>query len=555
MSNKFHLQAIISAVDKISPALKGIRQGINATHKTFRDLGGASRGLLGSLGVPASLSFAAVAFGAQRAAQASLDYAGAIQDAAEVTGMQVEQLQSLQTVFSAAGVEADGVNEAMTKLNKGMADGAAGKDKGFAELFQRLGIPLRNARGEITSVEEALPALADAFARNENPALRTRMAMELFGKSGAKMIPILAQGRDGIRKMQEEAARLGTVVTKDSIGALDEMGDEIGLVMKQVRSQTAELFGEMAPFLTPIITDVKEWIAANKDLIRSEVGAWVRDVAESVKAWVAGGGLTRLKEGIGDVVSGIGTFISAIGGVKNLLLGLGALILIGPVASMGQLLMVFGRMATYVAPLLLKAFLMVGKGMLLMGRAMLTTPIGIIAAAIAGAAYLIYANWDKIGPWAAALWEQLGGYFSAGWELLKTVFGWSPLGLIINNWEPIVGWFSSLWDRISGFVDPILQAGKAVSGWVGGDESLPAGQQGMAASRSGVGAGGPLSGLQAGANRTPLASAGAMSPSANLKGEMRVRFENAPPGMRVEQGTTNQRSVAFNPDVGYRLAY
>ena len=531
MANKFHLQAIISAVDKITPTLKGVRRGLNATHKTFKDLGGASRGLLGSLGIPATLGFAAIAFGATRAAKAALDYAGAIQDAAEVTGMQVEQLQSLQTVFAAAGVEADGVNEAMTKLNKGMAEGAAGKDKSFAELFTRLRIPLRNARGEITSVEEALPLLADAFAKNENPALRTRMAMELFGKSGAKMIPILAQGREGIRKMQEEAARLGTVVSKGSIGALDELGDEIGLVYKQIQSQTAELFGEIAPFLMPVIADIKEWIAANKELIRSEVGAWVKEVAQSVKAWVASGGLTRLKNGIAALVTGIGDFVSAVGGVKNLLIGIGALILIGPVASMVQLIMVFGRMATYVAPLLLKVLPMLGGVIKAVGAVFLANPILLVVAAIAAAVYLIYTNWDGIVA-----------YFSGVWSRVKAVFE-------VNFFDGLIQLYLESWQALGNGIIGIIKSIPLVKDL---DIVKNIGQFEFATNRAARLTQGSSGGSTA---NTPLAAAGAMNPSANLKGEMKVRFENAPPGMRVDQGSTNQRSVMFNPDVGYRMAY
>jgi hypothetical protein len=57
MADSFQLKAILSAVDKISPTLAKVRVGINATHKTFRDLGSASRGLLGSVGIAGRAEF------------------------------------------------------------------------------------------------------------------------------------------------------------------------------------------------------------------------------------------------------------------------------------------------------------------------------------------------------------------------------------------------------------------------------------------------------------------------------------------------------------------
>ena len=45
---------------------------------------------------------------------------------------------------------------------------------------------------------------------------------------------------------------------------------------------------------------------------------------------------------------------------------------------------------------------------------------------------------DVVGPYFKKLWETIGPYFEAGWELLKKVFAWSPLGMVINNWGPDV---------------------------------------------------------------------------------------------------------------------
>lgn len=61
--------------------------------------------------------------------------------------------------------------------------------------------------------------------------------------------------------------------------------------------------------------------------------------------------------------------------------------------------------------LLGKAFLFAGKGIIWMGRALLMNPIGLAITAIAGAAYLIYENWDKLKPWFTALWDDIVAKF------------------------------------------------------------------------------------------------------------------------------------------------
>jgi len=556
MADSFMLKAILSAVDKISPTLKTVRGGINATHKSFRDLGSASRGLVGSMGLPTAISFAAIGYGALNAAKSALDYAGALQDTVDKTGMALQPLQELQTVFEAGGVAGEEFNESVIKLNKGLAEAAAGKDDGLASLLTKLRIPLRDATGHIRSVEELLPQLADAFEKNENPALRTRMAMELFGKSGAKMIAILMKGGNSLEEARRQAQRLGATLSDEATGRLDDLGDSFGFLGKQVRVQIAEAFGFAAPAVQAATEALSQWIGANKDMLQLKVGNFIKTVATSVQGWVESGGLERLSAAFMRVVEGIGEFVDAMGGMRNVLIGIGALILAGPVSSAVQLVMVFARMATYIVPLLLSVLPMVATAFLAVGRAMLANPILAVIAAIATAAFLIYDNWGAVSAWFIGLWDGVKATFAAFIGFVTNAFmSFHPLGIIIRNWEPIVAWFSSLWDRVKGFIEPIMSGARAIGGAIGsvfsGGASAPVAQGASALARQ------PTSPTQAGPTGSPLVARGALAgpqQPARLNGELNIRFEGAPEGMRVDPGRTNQPGVAVNPHVGYRSA-
>ncbi|EFM4130810.1 phage tail tape measure protein [Escherichia coli] len=95
----------------------------------------------------------------------------------------------------------------------------------------------------------------------------------------------------------------------------------------------------------------------------------------------------------------------------------------------------------------------VGSAISIVSRIMSMTPIGMIATAIALAAGLIITNWDVVGPYFKKLWETIGPYFEAGRELLKKVFAWSPLGMVINNWGPVVKWFQDMWDKLKPIIE------------------------------------------------------------------------------------------------------
>ena len=72
-------------------------------------------------------------------------------------------------------------------------------------------------------------------------------------------------------------------------------------------------------------------------------------------------------------------------------------------------------------------------------------PFIAVGAAIAGLAYLIYKNWDKISGFFVNIWETVKNAAIAAWEWIKnTFFNFTPLGLIIKNWDKIVAFFANL---------------------------------------------------------------------------------------------------------------
>ncbi len=95
-------------------------------------------------------------------------------------------------------------------------------------------------------------------------------------------------------------------------------------------------------------------------------------------------------------------------------------------------------------PLLSQAFLGVKIAiaavrvvMLAMNATMLANPIVLAVAAIVAVVFLIYKNWDKLKPYFEKLWAGIKHIIQRVWSWFKTIFKWSPLGLIITNWSKI----------------------------------------------------------------------------------------------------------------------
>ena len=92
------------------------------------------------------------------------------------------------------------------------------------------------------------------------------------------------------------------------------------------------------------------------------------------------------------------------------------------------------------APILISTaagLVQIATGLAALTTALMANPIILAIAAIAGGVYLIYQNWDDIGPYFQRIWDGIKATVSTVWEWLKAAFAWTPLGLIIGNWDGI----------------------------------------------------------------------------------------------------------------------
>ncbi|EBY2689725.1 phage tail tape measure protein [Salmonella enterica subsp. enterica serovar Poona] len=159
------------------------------------------------------------------------------------------------------------------------------------------------------------------------------------------------------------------------------------------------------------------------------------------------------------------------------------------------------------------------------------SPIGLIIRGIALAAGVLIANWDVVGPFFKEMWGSIKPYFEAGWELFKTVFAWTPMGMIINNWGPVVQWFQDMWAKLKPIIEWFTDGASSVA-------TVPspygAGGYGMYGSGTPYQEYNPYT-----INKTQK------SPEATVT----VDFKNAPPSMVVSGTKTS--GIDVNHDVGY----
>lgn len=410
----------------------------------------------------------------------TMKYVGPV---ARTAGMSLEETSAMAGLLGNVGIKA---SQAGTTL-RAMLQRLANPTGRAAETLQSLGVEVTDLEGNIRSVPQILGELAEATA-NMGSGERLAALSTLFDAEAAAGVSelIAQQGARGVSKFTEilkgaggEAARVARQMDDNANGGFKAMNSAIeglkisfgDLLLPAVRSATTFITG-----LTRRLTAfTNEWPTLSKWL-----GYGVAAIAGLAFAF---GGLMSVLAGVLGSMVAVKFAVSA--------LGLKGLFASGAFKALGASMMTMVKGAIPVAI----------AGIRMLGVAVMANPIGAIIGGIALAAGLIIANWGKIGPWFSGLWDRISGRFGKGWEMIKKVFSFSPLGLIMKAWQPMLNWVAEK----AGWIGDLMGS---VTGWFGGDDDNKGnGGAGNTARQVGV-----ASAVSAAVAATPVAAQPANAP-------------------------------------------
>lgn len=480
MANKdFRLTAVLAVRDTMSPVLavasqkwEGFKTAIDSTEfnklnrklkraqRSVRDFASEAQGVAQAVGAPFAAVAGAVGFSLQSAVTGFAQAGDGLDKMSARLGISAVKLQEWSFAATHAGAAPEELEDALKDLSEKIAEVAGGDTGDAAQLFSALGISVKDASGKIRPASDIFEEVADAIQRNEDPALRTKMAMVLMGDSGRKLIPMLSGGAQGLDDMAKQAHDLGLVMNEDAVAAAAKMTDHMDDMKASVTAVGHEIGYRLSPIVISMSDRFRDLAAANKGALGEKVEKVAGSFADAI-------GKIDF-EGIASAILTIADYsvraFNAIGGFNTVLYGMGALIAgksIMAVVSLGSsvigLVQSFGAVASAA-----KAFGIVATTS--MG------PIGWVLGALAVGAGIIIANWDRIGP---ALKEVVGSvvdFVPGAFDVCKEKFG-AVAGAILTT---ATGLFRGDFKTLFGGLDDLATAsfnllpgawGKAAVSW------------------------------------------------------------------------------------------
>lgn len=266
MANRLALELVADA----NPLLKGMQQAQQSLDKFTDAAASAGRSIGGSLGTAIdnfmNLSkgggaaagvlaggFAAAAAGAVALTAAAGRQIEALDMLAQKTGISLTSLQNWSVIMAENDFQAESLATAMSTLSKQIVDARDPASKAAAS-FQEMGL----AATDLGSTESVIRAVADRFATMADGPDKARIAVDLFGKSGLDLIPILNRGSQALDESTAASEKFAAVLRSNQVEALkaaDDAMDRVGVAANALKSQLGAVFAPAVEWAARMLAD------------------------------------------------------------------------------------------------------------------------------------------------------------------------------------------------------------------------------------------------------------------------------------------------------------
>jgi len=238
------------------------------------------------------------------------------------TGDTAEEMSKLRFAAEESGVSAETLALGLGKMSKAAAT-TAGEKK-----FDAIGISVKDMNGHMKSASDIFTEVAGKLGGMQNGVEKTNAIMQIFGRSGMELAPLLNRGADGIAKFKEEAQKFGLVLGQDNLDAIQKnvmahrelhaavegMQVQLGQFLYPAITSITKAFSEVIPIIAQMLMPAFRLIGAVLDPVVTLIGDGTKAVVELMNNFKIGKGVT---DELGGAFNGFKPIIEDVKGVLS----------------------------------------------------------------------------------------------------------------------------------------------------------------------------------------------------------------------------------------------
>jgi uncharacterized protein YoxC len=248
------------------------------------------------------------------------------------TGFSTETLSELRLAAELSGTSLESLEKGIGRMQRTLLDASEGMVSA-EDALTRMGLSADTLKG--LNPEEQFEIMTNALANIEDPSVRAATAMEVFGRAGTQLLPMMASGQEGLDAMKEKAHELGLVFDQEAANKAAKLTDGLTTLKGSMTGVMMTIAESLAPVVTSLaakietgVQSITKWTEANPGLTRVIVLA----VAAVGGLLAVLGPLLMLLPGIVAIAPAVGLAFHAMLGPLGLITGAITLVIVAVVA-------------------------------------------------------------------------------------------------------------------------------------------------------------------------------------------------------------------------------
>jgi hypothetical protein len=271
MAAKFGL--LIDAKTKGENNIKRLGNSMQGVEGKAKNLGMAVKGV----GLAFKALFAAAAIGGFSAfIKGAVDSADAFGKLSTRTGVAADKLQAYANAGKLADVSQSDLETGLRTLARTQAEAADGVAT-YADAYKKLGLDVKKADGSLKPSDQLLGEIADKFQDLPNGPEKAAVAMDIFGRSGSKLITMLNGGTEALERFNYETS-------ENFAQNAEYFNDQITILQIQFDGFRKQLADALLPALNAIVEVFSDLFDSKTDFsaLFTVVDVGVRGIAFAV---------------------------------------------------------------------------------------------------------------------------------------------------------------------------------------------------------------------------------------------------------------------------------
>ncbi len=241
------MEIIIGAKDKTKAVFRKIGNGFKSLTRMGAKLG---------VGIAAGVGVASAAL--VSLTKRVLESTDGLAKTADKLGVTTEELSSLRHAAQLAGMDIKEMDKSLQFMLRNIAEAADGM-AAQKDAFDALGLSIDNIQKMAPG--DAMQEIVRALGGIENQSKKVQIAMDIFGRSGASMLNLTA---DGLEKARKEAEMFGIAISRQDAKTFENINDSLTRIKAAISGAAITLVKQFAPTLEAVGAKLVDWSKSGK---------------------------------------------------------------------------------------------------------------------------------------------------------------------------------------------------------------------------------------------------------------------------------------------------